>query len=140
MKKHSRLIGLLALCSFVPYSVFPLLYAVEGPFLRDQSESLLNEMAQNAADSMQVASAPDASEQNASPTSRRVLLRKKRALSVSSKDLLGKPPVRSSSPGREFYDEASYLAEVVPLHGSHGSCGHRSSFSGTAPPAPGGAL
>lgn len=143
MKRRSSLINILFLCCYVPYSILPLNYAVEGPIERPRSGdpvSVLLEIEQNAAEIVLAGIMPDVPEKDGSPASTRVLLRKKRALSVSSKDLLASPLVRSTAHAQDPYVEVFSRVDASLLQGPVENCGHRSRCSGTAPPAAGYAL
>ena len=143
MKRRSRLINFLFLCCYVPYSILPLNYAVEGSIERSRSgapASVLQEVEQNVVEIVLAGVVPDVPEKDGSPASTRVLLRKKRALSVSSKDLLARPLVWSTAHAQDPYAEVSSRIDASQLQGPVQNCGHRSCCSGTAPPAAGYAL
>jgi hypothetical protein len=144
MKKLSPFISVIFLCCYVPYAILPLTYGVEGPggllYRHDHRSTILQELDQNAVDSIQADIAPDRAEKGGSPAPKRVLLRKKRALSVSSKDLLSRPPALFRAQAQDQPVLSLSRMESSLLQGPDGRFGHRSCFSGTAPPASGGVL
>lgn len=144
MKSRSSLINILFLCCYLPYSILPLSYAVEGsgePSCYDHHRaSLFQKMTQNAVETVQEGMFEDLPQKDDAPAATRVLLRKKRALSVSAKDLRAKPPFVSAVPRQEQRDDVFTSMDDVLRQGRDGYCGHRCYYSGTAPPVPGGLL
>jgi hypothetical protein len=138
-KQWFPLVDLLFLACYLLYSILPLTYAVDAPASGvlgiSPSVSLLQEDG-HALQGPELSSlSPDPSDRDDAPSPARVLLRKKRAISASSKDLVAKPLARScalitASDGRD----AVVLPAFFVTGGSFRVTGYHHHHSGISPP------
>ena len=134
------LIDLLFICCYLLYSVLPLSYAVDdlaaGFPVPVRSVPALQDI-DPAPAALLTAISPVADGDNEGSSSTRVLLRKKRVISVSAKNLVPKPQTRACGLAATF-DESDAVVRrgAVPATGTVKRNGYRTHRSGTSPPSP----
>ena len=139
-KQWLSLIDILFLGCYLVYSILPLSYMVDAPAAglpRGGCSAFLLQETENGSPAPVLSAVfADASEGDDASSSTRVLLRKKRAISSSAKDLVANPLMQLASPSSASDGpEAVALAEPFLPGGPFRTTGYRKHYSGSSPPA-----
>ena len=140
-KRWFSLVDVLFLVCYLPYSILPLTYSVDDPVpnapVAGRSLSLFLDIDSRAAQPELSGIAPVMSDVDDVPSSSRVLLRKKRAIAASAKDIFPKPLARSCSLASASDESGDVVLRSHPFvsGGRLRATGYRNHHSGTSPPA-----